>query len=173
MLEELLSRVREKVPGIALRSTMIVGFPGETDGDFFELMEFCRRVRFKHLGVFTYFDEEGTSSYNLGPKVPSKIKQERRRLLMRQQSRIAHAANRLLVGRRLKVLIDGPSQESELIPQGRTSWQAPEIDGVVLITDTNDVPLQSGEFYEVEITRAMTYDLIGRIVSVSTNAGLN
>jgi ribosomal protein S12 methylthiotransferase len=167
MFEDMLGRVRQKVPGIALRSTMIVGFPGETERDFKELVEFCARVRFTHLGVFTYFDEEGTSSYDLEPKVPNKIKKERRNLLMRQQRKIVHAANRLLVGSRMRVLIDGPSGESVLIPQGRTSWQAPEIDGNVLITDCGDLPLRAGEFYDVEVTRAMAYDLIGRIIAPS------
>jgi ribosomal protein S12 methylthiotransferase len=173
MLEELLDRVRQKVPGVALRSTMIVGFPGETEDEFGELMEFCARVKFKHLGVFTYFDEEGTISFDMAPKVPEKIKRKRRGLLMRQQRRIVCAANRLLVGSRLRVLIDGPSSESELIPQGRTSWQAPEIDGSVLITDTSDLPLRSGEFYDVEVTRAMAYDLIGRVSDPSIKVGVD
>jgi ribosomal protein S12 methylthiotransferase len=163
MFEELLERAREKVPGIALRSTMIVGFPGETEADFRRLMEFCGRIQFKHLGVFEYSDEEGTSSVDLQPKVTQKVKRERRRMLMLQQRRISLAANRRLVGSTMRILIDGSSAESELIPQGRASWQAPEVDGSVLVTDTADLPLQSGEFYDVEITRAMPYDLISRL----------
>lgn len=165
MLEEMLARVRERVPHVALRTTMIVGFPGETEEDFSELMDFCKEMQFRHLGVFTYFDEEGTPAYDLEPKVPDALKQERRRLLMAQQARISRRKNREWVGQTIPVLVEGPSEESDLLVQGRACWQAPEIDGCVLITDSAVDSLVPGRFYSVKITRALDHDLIGRVIS--------
>jgi ribosomal protein S12 methylthiotransferase len=167
VLEDLLNRVRLKVPDIALRTTMIVGFPGETDKDFEELMKFCLETQFDHLGVFSYFDEEGTASSTLKPKIPEALKEERKELLMTQQARISFAKNRQRVGKTMRVLVEGISQESEHILQGRTAWQAPEIDGCVLLTDSRIVELQAGKFYNVKITRALEHDLIGRVISSS------
>ncbi len=163
-LATLIEKIRKQVPGVALRTTMIVGFPGETEQDFRELLGFCRSMEFDRLGVFTYSDEEGTAAFMLGPKVPEKNKQARRDRLMRQQAEISRRRNRELVGRRVKVLIDGPLRESDLLLEGRMESQAPEIDGAVLINDVA-VPVGRGQFYTVEITEAYEYDLVGKVVS--------
>lgn len=163
-LAALIEKIRKRVPGVAIRTTMIVGFPGETERDFQELLAFCRSMEFERLGVFAYSDEEGTAAFRLGPKVPEKSKRARRDRLMRQQAEISLRKNRELVGRRVKVLIDGQSRESDLLLEGRMESQAPEIDGAVLINDAS-VPVGQGEFHTVEITEAYEYDLVGRVVS--------
>lgn len=163
-LAALIEKIRKRVPGVAIRTTMIVGFPGETERDFQELLDFCRSMEFDRLGVFVYSDEEGTAAFRLGPKVPEKSKRARRDRLMRQQAEISLRKNRELVGCRVKVLIDGRSRESDLLLEGRMESQAPEIDGAVLINDTS-VPVGQGEFHTVEITEAYEYDLVGRVVS--------
>lgn len=165
-LEKLIRRVREKVPGIAIRTTFITGFPGETDEDFVELMAFVRNCRFDNLGVFTYSDEEGTPAYNLPNKVDPKIAKQRRNRLMKEQAKISKQLNRSKVGNTYKVLFEGFSQESDLLFQGRLEGQAQEIDGYILINDMpEDLEPQIGSIYNVEITEALDYDLVGRITS--------
>ncbi len=164
-LERLLARVREKVPGIAIRTTFITGFPGETDGDFEELMAFVRNCRFDNLGVFTYSDEEGTPAYDLPNKVDPKIAKQRRNRLMKEQAKISKAVNRAKVGKTYKVLFEGLSQESDLLFQGRLEGQTQEIDGHILINDMpEDLEPQIGAVYNVRITEAFEYDLVGEIV---------
>src|SRR5215207_8595615 len=163
-LERLIERVRNRVPGIAVRTTFITGFPGETEEDFAELMTFIKNVEFDRVGVFTYSDEEGTPAFGLPDKVDAKTARERRAKLMRAQSRISLKKNRARVGDTVRVLFEGESRESELLWQGRMETQAPDIDGCVLINDVPDglVP-ETGEFVNVEITEAHEYDLIGKI----------
>ncbi len=164
-LERLIARVRARVPEIAVRTTFITGFPGEIEEDFAELLEFVRNVEFDRVGVFTYSDEEGTPAYDLPNKVAPAIARQRRARLMKEQSRISHRRNRAKIGKTLRVLFEGPSQESELLWHGRIETQAPDIDGCVLI---NDAPASfhgtPGDFVQVEITEAQEYDLVGRIV---------
>lgn len=163
-LTRLINHIRERIPGITLRTTMMVGFPGETRGDFLELKNFCREIEFDRLGVFTYSDEEDTIAYALQPKVPARTAERRRRALMEQQATIAERKNRLLIGREFTILIEGPSQESELLLQGRLESQAPEIDGVCLINDSDVGEVKSGEFRTIRITRVLEHDLLGKIV---------
>ena len=163
-LERLIERVRQRVPGIAVRTTFISGFPGETEADFEELLGFIKNVEFDRVGVFTYSDEEGTPAFNLPEKVPGRIAARRRTALMKQQARISRRKNKARVGEVVRVLFEGESKESELLWQGRMETQAPDIDGCVLINDVPDGVLPSpGDFVNVEITAAHEYDLIGRI----------
>jgi ribosomal protein S12 methylthiotransferase len=158
----LLSRIRDRVPGVAIRSSFIVGFPGEGGADFEALLRFCADAELDHLGVFTYSNEEETEAFVSREEISEEVKALRRAKLMRQQQRISLARNRALVGSRLRVLVEGPSDESELLLQGRTEHQAPGIDGVVLINEGEAAP---GSFAAVEIVEAHPYDLVGRIVS--------
>ena len=163
-LSRMIDRIRRAIPGVTLRTTMIVGYPGETDRDFEELKTFCRDMEFDRLGVFCYSDEEGTAAFNSRRKVPATIAENRRRELMRQQAAISRRKNRQLVGKEMAILVEGPSDQSELLLQGRLESQAPEIDGVCLINDTEVRPLAPGEFRTVRITRALEHDLLGTII---------
>ena len=164
-LERLIERVRKRVPGIAVRTTFIAGFPGETEKDFEELSSFVKSVEFDRVGVFTYSDEEGTPAFDLTEKVPQRTAARRRNSLMKAQARISQRKNRARVGEVVQVLFEGESKESELLWQGRMETQAPDIDGCVLITDVPDGVLPAvGELVSVEITEGHEYDLIGRII---------
>ncbi len=156
-LRELLSTIRERVPGIALRSTVIVGYPGETRKEFEELLDFVREVRFDRLGVFAYSQEDGTTAFPLGDPVRVREKEERRARVMEAQQEISLERNRLLVGTRQKVIIDG--REGNLFT-GRTERDAPEIDNEVLINADNE--LCAGSFHQVDIVGASHYDIYGR-----------
>lgn len=164
-LEKLINGVREKVPGITIRTTFITGFPGETEQDFEELMEFIKNCRFDNVGVFTYSDEEGTPAFDLPDKVDAKTAKRRRNALMKEQAKISKRLNKAKIGQTYKVLFEGLSQESDLLFQGRLEGQTQEIDGYILI---NDVPEglnpEIGKIYNVKITEAHDYDLIGAIV---------
>lgn len=164
-LEKLIARVRERVPGIAIRTTFITGFPGETDEDFEELVKFVQNCRFDNVGVFTYSDEEGTPAFDLPNKVDPKVAEKRRTRLMKEQARISKSLNKSKVGTTRRVLFEGLSQESDMLFQGRLEGQAEEIDGYILI---NDMPEgfepKVGEIYNVKITEALDYDLVGAIV---------
>lgn len=164
-LERLIKRVRERVPGIAVRTTFITGFPGERVEDFEELLSFIRSVEFDRVGVFTYSDEEGTPAYDLPDKVDAKIAEQRRARLMKEQARISRRRNRARVGETVRVLFEGASKESDLLWQGRLETQAPDIDGCVLINDAPEsFEPAPGQFVNVQITEAHEYDLIGQIV---------
>src|ERR1051325_11713134 len=165
-LERLIERVRTRVPGIAVRTTFITGFPGETENDFNELLTFVRNVEFDRMGVFTYSDEEGTPAFNLTHKVDPKIAKRRRDQLMKAQSKIAKRKHNAMIGQTVRAMFEGEANESELLWQGRLETQAPDIDGCVLINDAPEsfVP-QPGQMVDVLITEAQEYDLVGRIVS--------
>ena len=164
-LERMIARIREGIPDVTLRTTFIVGFPGETRQDFLELRNFCREMEFDRMGVFAYSDEEDTVAHGLEPKVSRRTAQRRQRILMEQQEEIAARKNRELKGKKFKILIEGSSEESELLLQGRLESQAPEIDGVCLINDSDVENIAAGEFQTIRITKAMGHDLLGRIVS--------
>ncbi len=165
LLEKLLGRARQFVPEMTLRTTLIVGFPGETDEDFDELMQFVRDVEFDRVGVFTYSDEEGTHGFELDGKVPARTMRSRRAKLMRQQAKISKRRNKALIGRRFRALLEGVSQETDLLLQARMESQAPEVDGHVLINDAPDeFNAKPGDFLEIEITEAHEYDLVARAV---------
>ena len=164
-LEKLIRRVREKVPGIAIRTTFIVGFPGETEEDFEELVKFVQNCKFDNLGVFTYSDEEGTPAYDLPNKVDPKIAKQRRTRLMKEQAKISKRNNLAKIGNTYRVLFEGLSQESDLLFQGRLEGQAHEIDGYILINDMpENLEPKIGAIYDVRITEAHEYDLVGEIV---------
>ncbi len=164
-LERLIARVRERVPGLAVRTTFITGFPGETEEDFDELLAFVRNVEFDRVGIFTYSDEEGTPAFDLPDKVDAKVAKRRRARLMKEQSRISLKKNCARVGQTVRVLFEGASDESDLLWQGRVETQAPDIDGCVLINDAPEsCRPEPGDFVNVEITEAQEYDLVGRIV---------
>ena len=154
---DLIARFREEVPGIHLRTTMMVGHPGETERDFEELLDFVKQTRFERLGAFPYSHEEDTyCDKNYVDDVPAGVKQERMNVLMGVQESIAAAINESKVGKILKVIIDREDPDYYV---GRTEFDCPEVDGEVLIE--KQTPLQTGEFYEVKITSAMPFDLIG------------
>jgi ribosomal protein S12 methylthiotransferase len=163
-LTRLIEHIRSRIPEVTLRTTMIVGLPGETEEEFQELMGFCREIEFDRLGIFEYSDEEDTAAYDLPDKVPPGIASRRKRELMAQQSRIAGRKNRQLVGKEFPILVEGPSGESDLLLQGRLESQAPEIDGICLINDSAVGVVEPGEFRTVRITRALEHDLLGIIV---------
>ncbi|HTY61100.1 MAG TPA: 30S ribosomal protein S12 methylthiotransferase RimO [Acidobacteriota bacterium] len=163
-LAQTIRRIKKGIPGVTLRTTMIVGFPGETREDFLELKKFCKEMEFDRLGVFAYSDEEDTAAFALQPKVPARTAEKRRRALMEQQAAIARRKNQELIGKEFTVLVEGPSEESELLLQGRLESQAPEIDGVCLINDSEAGELHSGEFRTIRITRALDHDLLGKVV---------
>lgn len=163
-LERMIERIRTGIPGVIFRTTMIVGHPGETEEDFQELKRFCRDLEFDRLGVFSYSDEEDTHSCELPSKVGARTAERRRRELMEQQLKIAKEKNRRLIGKELPVLVEGPSLESELLLQGRLESQAPEIDGVCLINDSEVGQVNAGEFRVIRISQAVQHDLLGTII---------
>jgi ribosomal protein S12 methylthiotransferase len=163
-LERIIERIRKGIPEATMRTTMIVGFPGETREDFLELKEFCRDMEFDRLGVFSYSDEEDTSAFELQNKVLKSTAERRRADLMKQQAEISVRKNKRLIGKEHPILIEGPSQESELLLQGRIESQAPEIDGICLINDSDIEDIQTGEFRTIQISRAMGHDLLGKII---------
>jgi len=162
--DRLLERIRRRVPGVTLRTTFIVGFPGETDADFAELEAFVAETRFDHVGVFTYSHEEDTRAFALSDDVPRAVKDARRDRLMGLQQGIVQARHRSMVGRRMNVMVDGPSPESELVPTARLAGQAPEIDPVVYLSECDPSAVAAGQLVRVEIVDASGYDLIARPV---------
>jgi ribosomal protein S12 methylthiotransferase len=160
--ERLLVRIRERVPGATLRTTFIVGFPGETDADIDELSEFLEAIRFDHVGVFTYSHEEGTAAETMEDDVPAGVKKQRRDRLMKQQKRIVRAAQKARIGQRVRLVVDGVSEEHELVLRGRLAGQAPEIDPQAFLTECDPSQLPSGTFVDGEIVGARGYDLLVR-----------
>jgi ribosomal protein S12 methylthiotransferase len=158
--ERLLERIRARLPGVALRTTFIVGFPGETDEDVEQLLGFVQDIRFDHLGVFTYSHEEGTSAYRLRDDVPPREKRQRRQRVMSAQRRIVREANRRRVGDLVEVLVDGASPAHELVVQGRLEGQAPEIDPVVYLDRAGPADFRPGDFVAASVTGARDYDLV-------------
>lgn len=160
--EKLLNRIRDRLPGVTLRTTFIVGFPGETEDDVAELLSFVGDVGFDHLGVFTYSHEEGTSAFDLPDDVPAEVKEERRGRVMALQQGIVTRRHRGRIGERARLLVDGPSPEHELVLRGRLEGQAPEIDAAVFLTDADPEALRPGTLVDVEIVGAEGYDLVAR-----------
>jgi ribosomal protein S12 methylthiotransferase len=138
-----------------------VGFPGETEDDFRELLDFVSETRFDHLGVFSYSDEEGSGARKLGKKIPASLKQDRLDQLMSMQAGISLENNRRKIGRSFTLLVGGVSEETDMLWQGRLSGQAPDIDGVVYINDGIDENVRPGDFRTVKISDAFEYDLAG------------
>lgn len=159
----ILDRVRRFVPDIAVRTTFIVGFPGETDADFEELVEFVEEQQFDRVGVFTYFQEDGTPAATLPNQVDDAVKEERQRRLMEVQAAIVQRKHEALLGTTQTVLVDGPSSEHELVWEARLPTQAPDVDGVVYLDHAPD-DLAMGQLRQVEITRAAEHDLVGKVL---------
>ena len=168
--ERLLAKIRERIPGVALRTTFIVGFPGETDAEYQELLTFVRLVGFDHVGVFTYSHEEGTTAYQLTDDVPAAVKTKRRNRLMAEQRRIVAKAQKRRVGSRVEVMVDGPSPDHDLVWRGRLAGQAPDIDSVVYLSDADPDSLRPGMLMRGEIIGAREYDLVVRPVFVGENS---
>ncbi len=164
LIHEKIEKLRSKIPGIVMRTSVIVGFPGETDEDFDLLVEGVKKARFNHLGVFKYSDEEGTPALRLKDKVPQDVIEERFETLYEVQKEIARELNQEYLGKTIEVLVEGLHEETDLLLQGRHRGQAPDIDGKVII---NDGLAQAGEIVNVEITDVLDYDLVGRIIRLS------
>ncbi len=160
--ERILERVRSFVPDIAIRTTFIVGFPGETDADFDELSDFVAAQRFDRVGVFTYCQEEGTPAAELPDQVPDKVKRDRQKALMKTQAVISRKRLRGLVGKTLEVMVDGADPQNAGVLVGRLPTQAPEVDGQVYLDDPPE-DLRAGQIRQVRITRTSDYDLVGRV----------
>ncbi len=160
--DRLLARIRDRVPGVALRTTFIVGFPGETEADVDELCTFVSDHSFDHVGVFTYSHEEGTSAHDLADDVAATAKSARRGRVMQLQKRLVQKRLRQTVGRRTRIVIDGPSSDHELVLRGRLAAQAPDIDAGVVLTECDPSSYRAGDFAEVEVVGARGYDLIVR-----------
>ena len=160
-----IEKMRTAIPDLTLRTSFIVGFPGETEQDFELLCQFVRDAQFDWLGVFGYSDEEGAKAFELGEKVPSKEIERRRKKLMSIQKQISRKKKRALIGKQFDVLLEGPSEESDLLWQGRTAMHAPEIDGIVYVNDfAEHENAREGEFYRCEITEAHDYDVVARLI---------
>jgi ribosomal protein S12 methylthiotransferase len=157
--------MRRTIPGVTLRTSFIVGFPGETEKEFEELCDFVRAAQFDWMGAFGYSDQEGAAAYAMENKVPVREIERRRKRLMQIQRGISKKRKKGLVGKEFELLLQGASEESDLLLEGRTAMHAPEIDGKVFV---NDVPEgldpQSGHFYRCQITEAHDYDLVAKIV---------
>jgi ribosomal protein S12 methylthiotransferase len=174
-LRDLLAKLRERVPGLALRTSLIVGLPGETEEDFEDLLAFVEEQRFERLGVFEYSREEGTPAAEMDGQLPEAVKRERFARVMEVQQEIAHEHQQAMIGRRIEVLVEGASEESEHLLAGRNAQQAPEIDGLtymneIAIEGAPDAAVYPGEIVTVEVTDAGDYDLVGRVVAKDSRA---
>ncbi len=159
ILSELLNKIRKKIPGIALRTTIITGYPNETEKDFEELITFLKEIEFDRLGVFTYSQEENTSAFGLGDPIPQKVKEERQSYIMDIQKEISYKRNVGRIGKTAKVLIERIENENYI---GRTEWDAPEIDNEIIIPKNKH--LKIGSFVNAKIVDSLEYDLFGEIV---------
>jgi len=158
--DALLQRIRDRVPGVALRTTLIVGFPGETEDEFDELERFVAETQFDHVGVFTYSHEEGTRAFAFSDDVSTAVKRRRRNALMAAQKQIVIRNQKARVGAEVDILVDGLSPEHELVVQGRLEGQAPDIDPVVFLTDCDPEAYRAGQLIRARIVEARGYDLI-------------
>jgi len=162
---KLLERIRATIPGVTIRTSFIVGFPGETDADFETLCQFVQAAQFDRLGVFSYSDEDSSRSFELDQKVDARTIYNRKRRLMSLQRKISQRRNQKLVGQTVQVLVEGVSQETDLLWQGRQPGQAPEIDGVTLINDFEGEAPRRGEIRRLLITEAHDYDVLGTLLA--------
>ena len=160
-----IEKMRATIPNLTLRSSFIVGFPGETEQDFAELCDFVKAARFDWLGAFSYSDQEGAKAHELDEQLPNREIDRRAKKLMSMQKQISRKAKKALVGQQFDILVEGPSSESDLLWEGRTEMHAPEIDGKVFIADFGDHEnVSTGQFYRCEVTEAHDYDLVVRLV---------
>jgi ribosomal protein S12 methylthiotransferase len=160
-----IDKMRKSVPNLTLRTSFIVGFPGETSEDFEHLCDFVQAAQFDWMGVFSYSDEEGAKAFHLDEKVPAREIERRRRKLMQIQKQISKKRRKALVGKQFDIVLEGPSQETELLWEGRTPMHAPEIDGKVFVNDFGEhEDVREGQFYRCEITEAHEYDLVAKLL---------
>ncbi|MBP9681754.1 MAG: 30S ribosomal protein S12 methylthiotransferase RimO [Bacteriovorax sp.] len=164
-IHERIEKIRSRIPSVVLRTSIIVGFPGETEEDFELLLEGVKKARFNHLGIFRYSDEEGTPAFKLQPKVSQEVIEERFDRLYETQREIVRELNAEYLGKVIPVLIEGEHEETELLIQGRHFGQAPDIDGKVIINDLDGKSIEIGDLVMVEITEVLDYDLVGKVVS--------
>jgi len=164
---ERIQRIRSRIPGIVLRTSIIVGFPGESEADFEKLLEGIKLARFNHLGIFRYSDEEGTPAFKLKEKVDQATIDERFDRLFEVQKEIARELNEEFSGQTIDVLVEGSHEDTELLIVGRHFGQAPDIDGKVIINDLDDVELKEGDLVKVEITDVLDFDLVGKVVKIN------
>jgi ribosomal protein S12 methylthiotransferase len=170
---KLIERIRRTIPGVAIRTSFIVGFPGEADSDFETLREFVKAAQFDRMGVFTYSDEDTSASFGLDGKVDGRLVENRKRSLMALQRRISRARNRKMIGSEVPVLVEGPSAETDLLWQGRLPTQAPEIDGVALINDFEGAEPRPGQIRGLRITETHDYDLVGTLLAGADEASIS
>jgi ribosomal protein S12 methylthiotransferase len=160
-----ISKMRREIPDLTLRTSFIVGFPGETEKEFEDLCAFVREARFDWMGTFSYSDQEGADAYGLDKKLSSGEIEHRRKHLMGIQRQISKKKKKALVGREFDLLLEGESEETDLLLEGRTPMHAPEIDGKVFVNDfPEETTPQLGEFYRCQITEAHEYDLVAKIL---------
>jgi ribosomal protein S12 methylthiotransferase len=160
-----IEKMRRTIPQVTLRTSFIVGFPGETEAEFEELCDFVREAQFDWMGAFGYSDQEGAAAFSIGDKLGHREIERRRRHLMKIQQGISKRKKKSLVGREFELLLEGPSEESDLLLEGRTAMHAPEIDGKVFVNDVPDgVTPESGTFYRCRVTEAHDYDLVAKIL---------
>jgi ribosomal protein S12 methylthiotransferase len=160
-VHELLARLREEIPGVTLRTSLMVGFPGETEKEFQKLLEFVREAQFDLLGVFRYSREEGTAAAAMKGQVSERIKARRYHEIMRLQKQISRRKQKKQIGSRVEVLVERPGKSSDVLWEGRTRGQAPEVDGITFLTQGSCRP---GEIIKAEITDATSYDLYGEVL---------
>ena len=163
IIHQKIQALRQKNPSIVLRTSLIVGFPGESEEDFETLLEGVERSRFNLVGLFRYSDEEGTPAFRLSPKVPAKVAEQRFDRLHRLQQSISRELNRNFIGKTLKVLVEGHHQETDLLLRGRHQGQAPDVDGNVIINDTGGLPLKVGDFVQATVVDGHHYDLVAEV----------
>lgn len=160
-----IAKMRRTIPDVTVRTSFIVGFPGETEKEFDELCQFVRAAQFDWMGAFGYSDQDGASAFGLSDKLPAREIEGRRNHLMQIQQRISRKKKKALIGREFDLLLEGPSEESDLLLEGRTPMHAPEIDGKVLINDAPEgLDPRPGEFYRCQVTETHDYDLVARII---------
>ncbi len=160
---DLIEKIRGEIADVVIRTSLIVGFPGEGDVEYEDLLSFVKKIRFDRLGVFRYSREEDTPAYGMEGQVPERIKEERYKRLMEAQAEISHYRNKKLVGRRLKVLVEGICDESEFLLQGRYWGQAPDVDGITYIANGT---ASSGDMVDLHIVNAGEYDLVGEVTGL-------
>ena len=160
-----IEKMRHAIPDVSLRTSFIVGFPGETEQEFDELCQFVREAKFDWMGAFSYSDQEGADAYALERKLSPREIERRRKHLMGIQRQISRKKKKALIGREFDLLLEGTSEETELLLEGRTPMHAPEIDGKVFVNDfPAEITPQPGAFYRCEITESHDYDLIAKIL---------
>ena len=163
-IHERIAKLRSRIPEIVIRTSIIVGFPGESEEDFQLLLEGVKLARFNHLGIFRYSDEEGTPAFKLLPKVSQDVIDERFDILFETQKEIVRELNAAYLDQTITVLVEGEHEETELLIQGRHAGQAPDIDGKVIINDFGGLDVQIGDLVQVKITEVLDYDLVGHVV---------